>query len=319
MVGGLVLLLRAVENDSIRSLTLSGFLLGLAFLNEATWCSFCGRGGSLSLHQPPKAATAPLGTNPWALRDLRSGSRAALLADLPDPMDGRSFRRILVLDRQLCAKICNADSTGSSVGRVHQTRFAGVRRHTDAVGAGGSRSNRSLLGSERPTTVALYGAVRSVFLFGHLSGLFLSCALFRLDPARPSADDRCGDQRSWQPLGENPHAQAAVQHDDWTGGQLPCCVGDSCRGNSYSGRRLRRFARTTYSLNPFPESLEIAKIIKASTSSRDRIAVLGSEPQIFFYSNRRSATGHIYTYALMEDHGPREIDAGGDDSGNRSV
>ena len=30
--------------------------------------------------------------------------------------------------------------------------------------------------------------------------------------------------------------------------------------------------------------------------------MLGSEPQIFFYANRRSATGHIYVYALMEDH-----------------
>jgi hypothetical protein len=30
------------------------------------------------------------------------------------------------------------------------------------------------------------------------------------------------------------------------------------------------------------------------------VAVLGSEPQIYFLSRRRSATGHIYTYALME-------------------
>ncbi len=29
--------------------------------------------------------------------------------------------------------------------------------------------------------------------------------------------------------------------------------------------------------------------------------MLGSEPQIYFYSNRHSATGHIYTYALMEE------------------
>jgi hypothetical protein len=28
--------------------------------------------------------------------------------------------------------------------------------------------------------------------------------------------------------------------------------------------------------------------------------VLGSEPQIYFYSNRHSATGYIYTYGLME-------------------
>jgi len=28
--------------------------------------------------------------------------------------------------------------------------------------------------------------------------------------------------------------------------------------------------------------------------------VIGSEPQIYFYANRRSATGYIYTYPLME-------------------
>ena len=31
-----------------------------------------------------------------------------------------------------------------------------------------------------------------------------------------------------------------------------------------------------------------------------RVAVIGSEPEIYFYSQRRSATGYIYTYALME-------------------
>ena len=58
----------------------------------------------------------------------------------------------------------------------------------------------------------------------------------------------------------------------------------------------------TYGLNPFPESLEIARHIADNTNENDRIAVIGSEPQIYFYSNRRSATGHIYTYALMESH-----------------
>jgi len=33
-----------------------------------------------------------------------------------------------------------------------------------------------------------------------------------------------------------------------------------------------------------------------------RIAVLGSEPEIYFYSHRRSATGYIYMYPLMETH-----------------
>jgi hypothetical protein len=52
--------------------------------------------------------------------------------------------------------------------------------------------------------------------------------------------------------------------------------------------------------NPFPESIRIADYIRAESASTDTIAVLGSEPQIYFYSQRRSATGYIYTYALME-------------------
>ncbi len=32
------------------------------------------------------------------------------------------------------------------------------------------------------------------------------------------------------------------------------------------------------------------------------MAVLGSEPEIFFYADRRSATGYIYMYSLMENH-----------------
>lgn len=52
--------------------------------------------------------------------------------------------------------------------------------------------------------------------------------------------------------------------------------------------------------NPFPESVKIAEYICAQSSPSDAIAVLGSEPQIYFYSQRHSATGYIYTYGLME-------------------
>jgi hypothetical protein len=52
--------------------------------------------------------------------------------------------------------------------------------------------------------------------------------------------------------------------------------------------------------NPCAESIKIAEYIRAQSDATDTIAVLGSEPQIYFYSQRRSATGYIYTYALME-------------------
>ena len=60
--------------------------------------------------------------------------------------------------------------------------------------------------------------------------------------------------------------------------------------------------RSTYGLNPFPESVEIGRFIRAHTKENDRIAVIGSEPQIYFYSGRRSASKYIYMYPLMENH-----------------
>lgn len=63
-----------------------------------------------------------------------------------------------------------------------------------------------------------------------------------------------------------------------------------------------KVSRKIYGLNPFPESLEIAEYIKRNTQKDDRIAVIGSEPQIYFYSDRRSATAYIYTYDLMKTH-----------------
>jgi hypothetical protein len=58
--------------------------------------------------------------------------------------------------------------------------------------------------------------------------------------------------------------------------------------------------RKVYDVNPFPESLHIAEFIRDNSRPDDTVAVIGSEPQIYFYSGRRSATSYIYTYPLME-------------------
>ncbi|MBX7164942.1 MAG: glycosyltransferase family 39 protein [Pirellulales bacterium] len=63
-----------------------------------------------------------------------------------------------------------------------------------------------------------------------------------------------------------------------------------------------QLSRHTYFRNPFVESLPIAAKIARYTSPQDKVAILASEPQILFYSQRRSATGHIYMYPLMEPH-----------------
>jgi len=61
-------------------------------------------------------------------------------------------------------------------------------------------------------------------------------------------------------------------------------------------------SRKMYPGNPFQESIEIARFIEQRSSPTDKIAVFGSEPQIYFYSKRVSASGYIYVYSLMEDH-----------------
>lgn len=61
-------------------------------------------------------------------------------------------------------------------------------------------------------------------------------------------------------------------------------------------------SRTMYGRNPFVESVHIGRFIGQHTSAQDRIAILGSEPQIAFYADRRSATAYIYMYELMEEH-----------------
>ena len=63
-----------------------------------------------------------------------------------------------------------------------------------------------------------------------------------------------------------------------------------------------QISKQVYGESPFAESLEIARYVQERTSPEDRIAVVGSEPQIYFYANRLSATSQIYTYALMERH-----------------
>lgn len=60
--------------------------------------------------------------------------------------------------------------------------------------------------------------------------------------------------------------------------------------------------RMVYGLNPFAESLQVASYIREHSSENQKVAVLGSEAQIYFFSNRKSATRHIYMYPLMERH-----------------
>lgn len=59
-------------------------------------------------------------------------------------------------------------------------------------------------------------------------------------------------------------------------------------------------SRTIYGTNPFPESLEVGRYIRNNSEPDSKIAVFGSEPQIYFYADRLSATDYLYMYPLVE-------------------
>jgi hypothetical protein len=55
-----------------------------------------------------------------------------------------------------------------------------------------------------------------------------------------------------------------------------------------------------YAANPFAEAIQVASTVRASTTKKDTIAVFGSEPEIYFYSGRHSATAYLYMYDLIK-------------------
>jgi len=68
--------------------------------------------------------------------------------------------------------------------------------------------------------------------------------------------------------------------------------------NAQGNRSL--LAHKFFGNEPFPEAETVSAFIRANSNSSAKIAVLGSEPEIYFLSQRRSVTGYIYMYPLME-------------------
>jgi hypothetical protein len=62
----------------------------------------------------------------------------------------------------------------------------------------------------------------------------------------------------------------------------------------------------TYGRNAFPVYPSIGDYLKTHTPESATLAVLGSEPELLFYADRRSITGYIYMYDLVEDQPLRE-------------
>jgi len=62
----------------------------------------------------------------------------------------------------------------------------------------------------------------------------------------------------------------------------------------------REACRAIYGINPFPESLDIARYIEQNSTPDQRVVVIGDEPQIYFYSHRLSSISQIYPSQTMD-------------------
>jgi 4-amino-4-deoxy-L-arabinose transferase-like glycosyltransferase len=90
---------------------------------------------------------------------------------------------------------------------------------------------------------------------------------------------------------------------------VPLLVFLACLGFSVLRQRQTYFSLTPdevvqsiYENNAFVPAIKVADYIRANSPPDARIAVLGSEPEIYFYAQRHSATGYMYMYSLIVHH-----------------
>ena len=83
---------------------------------------------------------------------------------------------------------------------------------------------------------------------------------------------------------------------------LAVLVAIAMHGEEWFSATPVKVSESTYHYNLFSETRRLAMDLRAESPGNARVVVVGSEPQIYFYSHRHSASGYIYTYALMEAH-----------------
>ncbi|MCC6371317.1 MAG: glycosyltransferase family 39 protein [Bacteroidia bacterium] len=69
----------------------------------------------------------------------------------------------------------------------------------------------------------------------------------------------------------------------------------------YFNPNYDRILRSVYGNNPFPEAMGISNYINANSKPEDGIVVMGSEPQIYFYTKKKCPSRHAYFAAIVDN------------------
>ena len=167
-----------------------------------------------------------------------------------------------------------------------------------------SSRDRNLISAREGVEISCPRFFVTALLFCSLAsvsvGLSLPPALFHPPPASTGAADRnCRQSRS--PCPAAPHHGRNVPRPGY-----PRIVWNRLGQRSHRqrlglvwyGNRRRR--TDVYGSTLFTEATRAANFIRTNSPPDARIAVVGSEPEIYFYARRRAATGYLYMYPLME-------------------
>jgi hypothetical protein len=71
--------------------------------------------------------------------------------------------------------------------------------------------------------------------------------------------------------------------------------------NYYFHPNYEQIVRAVYGNNPFPEAMEIGNYINRVAKPEDQIIVMGSEPEIYFYTKKNCPSRHAYFAAIVDN------------------
>ena len=275
-----------------------GFLLGVAVIMKQHAALFCPWGLGVLAVNCWRQSKAPAAERLLPCAVFLFWSRLAVPTDLFGFVACRRVRSILVLDHQLCRIICFGTAFVADTQNFLSCLFSNHPAHDPPVA--GSRGWPGSALAARPVPECAPADVELCLnlVSGRLPGFYFRLHYFLLMlPA-------------WHFVGLAADVVPQLRRSG-TGSAKTIswpflAYGLALAVTVFANREIWfqstpvQAAHKIYFGNPFIESEVVSDFIRTNSAPDARIAVFGSEPQIYFLSRRHSATGYIYMYPLME-------------------
>ncbi len=292
-LGGLLLLLRARRTGKAAALFLSGLLFGLAFLCKQPGLFFGVFGAALLVRDAFAARSVS-----WRLC-ARNLAWFSLGLVVPLALTGLILWRAGVFARfwfwtvEYARVYGGFQSLPDGLERLNEFFGAGIDRWYYLAGA------LALLGMVWRKSGAerqfFFAALYGCSFLATAAGLYFRPHYFIL--MLPAACLLIGDAAAWLEGTRGRWARAAGA------GLFVAAGGCLIWQNRAVWFELPTAAanKAIYPPEVFMEAQEVGKYIREHSAPEDEVAVLGSEPEIYFYAQRHSVDGYIYMYDLVRD------------------